>query len=50
MSSPFGSFDSTTFFMVRGVDLTSLGAAYLVFLATCSLTAGAFFLRHAASS
>lgn len=46
MSSPFGSFDLSTPFMERGVDLASLGAAYLAFLATCLLTAGAFFMAR----
>jgi hypothetical protein len=46
MSSPFGSFDSTTFFVERGLDLASLGAGYLAFLATGLLTAGAFFMAR----
>jgi hypothetical protein len=43
MSSPSGWFDLSTLFAVRGIDLATLGAAYLVMLATVALTAAAFY-------
>jgi hypothetical protein len=47
MSSPTGSFDLLTLFAERGVDLTTLGAAYLALLATSVLTIAVFFAaRH----
>jgi hypothetical protein len=38
MSSPTGSFNVSTLFAERGIDLASLGAAYLTLLATVALT------------
>jgi hypothetical protein len=43
MSSPTGSFDLLTLFAERGVDLTTLGVAYLALLATSVLTLAVFF-------
>jgi hypothetical protein len=42
MWSPTGSFDPLTLFAERGVDLTTLGAAYLALLATSVLTIAVF--------
>jgi hypothetical protein len=42
MSSPIGSFDVPTLLAKRGIDLASLGAAYLTLLATAALTIAAF--------
>jgi hypothetical protein len=41
--STAGSFDVFAVFLDRGVDLASLGGAYLILLATVVLTAAAFF-------
>src|SRR5688572_19962026 len=47
MSSPIGSFDPLAALAARGVDLTALGAAYLLLLSTAALTFAAFFAaRH----
>jgi hypothetical protein len=43
MSSPSGSFDLSTLLAARGIELATLGAAYLVMLATAVLTAAAFY-------
>ncbi len=43
MSSPTGSFDFAALFAERGVDLTTLGAAYLILIATAVLTVLAFY-------
>ena len=43
MSSPTGSFDIATWFSERGVDLETLGAAYLILIATAVLTVAAFY-------
>ena len=46
MPSPTGSFDLAAAFAERGVDLETLGAAYLIMIATSLLTVAAFyFLR-----
>jgi hypothetical protein len=42
MSSPIGSFDVSRLFAERGIDLASLGGAYLTLLATAALTIAAF--------
>jgi hypothetical protein len=42
MSSLSGSFDPSPLFTARGVDLATLGAAYLTLLATTALTIAAF--------
>ena len=42
MSSLTGSFDPSALFTARGVDLATLGAAYLTLLATTALTIAAF--------
>jgi len=42
MSSLSGSFDPSTLFTARGVDLAALGAAYLTLLATTALAIAAF--------
>src|SRR5262245_63128265 len=42
MSSPT-SFDLAALFAERGVDLATLGAAYLVFIVTAVLTAAGFY-------
>ena len=42
MSSPTGSFDPLASLAARGVDLTTLGAAYLALLATVAVTIAAF--------
>jgi hypothetical protein len=42
MSLPIGSFDVSTLFAARGIDLASLGGAYLTLLATAALTIAAF--------
>jgi hypothetical protein len=43
MSSPSGWFELSTPLAVRGIELATLGAAYLVMLATAMLTAAAFY-------
>jgi hypothetical protein len=43
MSSPSGWFDLATSFAERGVELKTLGAAYLVMIATVALTAAGFY-------
>ena len=43
MSSPTDSFDLSAAFAERGVDLSTLGAAYLVLIATALLTIVAFY-------
>jgi hypothetical protein len=43
MSSPTGSFDLAALFAERGVDLATLGATYLILMATAVLTAAAFY-------
>lgn len=43
MSSTSGWLDLPTLFAARGVELTTLGAAYLVMIATVALTAAAFY-------
>jgi hypothetical protein len=43
MSSSTGSFDLAALFAERGVDLATLGAAYLIFIATVVLTVLAFY-------
>ena len=43
MSFPTGSLDLSALFSERGVDLTTLGAAYLILIATAALTAVAFY-------
>jgi hypothetical protein len=43
MSSPIGSFDLTASLAERGINLTTLGAAYLILIATVTLTIGAFY-------
>src|SRR5688500_904244 len=43
MSSPTGSFDLSTLFAERGIDLAALGAAYLILIATAALTVAAFY-------
>ena len=43
MSSPTGSFDLAAIFAERGLDLATLGAAYLVFMVTAVLTAAGFY-------
>ena len=43
MSSPTGSFDLSALFAERGVELTTLGGAYLILIATAALTAVAFY-------
>jgi len=43
MSSSTGSFDVAALFAERGVDLATLGAAYLIFIATAVLTVFAFY-------
>lgn len=43
MSSPFGSLDAAALFAERGVDLATLGGAYLILLATVALTAVAYY-------
>jgi hypothetical protein len=43
MSSPTGSVDVAAWFAERGIELETLGAAYLVLIATAVLTVGAFY-------
>ena len=43
MSSSTGSFDLAALFAERGVDLATLGAAYLILIATAVLTVFAFY-------
>jgi hypothetical protein len=43
MSSPTGSFDLAAPLVERGVSLATLGAAYLIFIATAAVTAAAFY-------
>lgn len=43
MSSPLAAFDLSGFLAERGVGLASLGAAYLLLLATIALTGAAFY-------
>ena len=43
MSSSTGSFDLAALFAERGVELTTLGAAYLILIATAVLTVLAFY-------
>jgi len=43
MSSSSGSFDLAALFAERGVDLATLGAAYLILIATAALTVLAFY-------
>ena len=43
MSSPTGSFDLAALLAERGVDLATLGAAYLILIATVVLTVVAFY-------
>jgi hypothetical protein len=43
MSSPTGSFDLAALFAERGIDLETLGAAYLILIATAVLTVAAFY-------
>jgi hypothetical protein len=47
METLAGAFDLTTVMQSRGVDLASLGAAYLVFLATLLVAAAAFIAARA---
>jgi len=43
MASQTGSFDLSSVFAERGIDLAALGAAYLVLIATVGLTMAAFY-------
>ena len=43
MSSPTGSFDLAASFTERGIDLATLGAAYLILIVTAVLTVAAFY-------
>jgi hypothetical protein len=43
MSSPTGSLDFAALFAERGIDLATLGAAYLILIATAVLTVVAFY-------
>jgi hypothetical protein len=43
MSSPTGSFDPLASLAERGIDLSTLGAAYLLLLSTAALTIAAYF-------
>ena len=43
MSSPTGSFDLSAWFTERGIDLATLGAAYLILIVTAILTVAAFY-------
>ena len=42
MSSPTGSFDLSALLAERGIDLAALGAAYLILIATATLTVAVF--------
>ena len=43
MSSPTGSFDLAASFTERGIDLATLGAAYLILIATAVVTVAAYY-------
>ena len=43
MASPTSSFDLSSEFAERGIDLATLGAAYLILIATAGLTMAAFY-------
>lgn len=47
METLAGAFDLTAALQSRGIDFVELGAAYLVFLASCAATAAVFFAARA---